>query len=99
VTPRVRFNDRSWVAKQTLGNVWRDEDGNDDGYVRTPHGYVRVYGSREASSPDGWGPVTGLWFVWEGREYDRRYNIHFSRAGIVRVAARFARDIVAGRIQ
>lgn len=89
---RVRFNDSAYRVSRVY-DMTATNRGDREGVVVTPLGYVKVYASEVAMSPDGWGPATGLWFIWRGVEYQRRFNTRFSRGGIVRVAARFAREI------
>ena len=60
----------------------------------TPHGFVDM----EAWKSDG-DAATWLWFIWQGRRYQRVYDIYYGPKWAVRLATQFARDVVEGKVQ
>ena len=74
-----------------------------DGTVATPHGIVDVIISermwtRRPSGREVLGAGAYMCFIHAGREYRLSYSGKLTARGAVRVASRFARDVVAGTL-
>lgn len=64
------------------------------GVVRTPAGLVAAHSFGSATSGHSW-----LELVWKGKVYRRNDNRTHGHLALARLAGRFARDVVAGRIR
>lgn len=112
--PRRRFFDVSYSGYSAWGGSFVVADRGWQrlrGAIATAHGYVDVVGitkgirawkrvpGRGSVQIGGYGPVTRLKFIWKNRSYDRTYPRLLTFKGATRVAARFARDVVSGKVR
>ena len=103
MSARVYTNLRVWRHQRTdASGLSATPMGGIEGMVATPHGYVDVYSGPRMfmSVPRGklLGPTTRLRFISNGRQYVLSYSRMLTRRGAARIATRFARDVVEGRI-
>lgn len=81
-------------------SIERRDDGGEqiDGTVATPHGYVHA-ASDMLQVRGEWRHWTQIHFIWRGRAYWLYEKRSHTQRGLSILAGRFARDVVAGRVQ
>lgn len=80
--------DRNYKVSNVSGRlVANPNSGWITGQVQTPYGYV------VCDMVDGKKPYACIQFIWRGRSYTRVWRRSFTRVGMARLAARFAREI------
>lgn len=100
---RTTLDNWSWEGAGTF--LHANRSGYLDGYVATPHGWVKAYTMAAAVNPDSdanggkYGPTSRVQFIYRGRAYQRSFNKAFSEIGLIRAAHQLARDVVNGRVR
>lgn len=89
---RVRLTDfeqQKWALSRSYLSMdaWRGESR--DGHFFSPHGFVRVWMSRNPR----W-IRTALTFIHDGRTYDRRWKTLFGDRTIARLARELVEEVV-----
>jgi len=87
------YNNSGWIKMDTEGNL--------DGVVDTPYGYVRVWATVAWTSQytgQRYPTRAGLTFIWQGMEYCRwitrdHKEREFTKRGLTTMAGRFAKSI------
>lgn len=90
---RAEITDTSFAFPPTTVDV----DEYDSGWRasrRTPQGVVEMEADRWSNGEEN----TFLWFIWQGRLYQRTFDRYYSILWATRLATEFARDVVEGRV-